>query len=178
MRVHIPFRRLLGILWKFGLPLVLAGFIAYKLAFTWIPLWSNASALEGVDVSRLTVQDEGGRKVPLGAFRGSPLILNFWATWCVPCRLEIPLLAGVFPELRQEGKQLLGINVREPWKAIERFRRDVEIPFPVFRDDGTLSEALGIGVIPALVVIDGESKVKAITYGFRPWVRFYLKWWI
>lgn len=165
-------------LWKYGVPALLLAVIGYQLAFTWIPLWRNASSLQGLDVSRFTVQDAQGNRVPLARFRGAPLILNFWASWCTPCRLELPLLAGAFEGLRRDGKQLLGINFREPWETIEGFRRKVEIPFPVYRDDGALADALGIGIIPALVVIDGEGRVQAITYGFRPWVQLYLKWWI
>lgn len=164
--------------WKYGLPLLLAGVIAYKLTTTWIPLWVNASALEGKDVSSLIVFDETGRAVPLQKFAGSPLILNFWATWCLPCRVEIPLLAAAYPKLREQGKQLLGVNLRESWKAINAYRGEVEIPFPVYRDNGSLADALGIGIIPALVVIDREGRVKTITYGFRPWVKWYLEWWI
>lgn len=163
---------------RYGLLLLLSGIIAYKLAFTWIPLWLDASAREGMQVGQLTVEDRQGKLIPLSKFRGAPLILNFWASWCVPCRLEIPLLADALPGLREQGKQLLGINLRESWQDIERYRREVEIPYPVYRDNGTLAQELGVGLLPALVIIDKDGRVQNIVYGFRPWVRWYLQWWI
>ncbi len=164
--------------WRYGVMLLLAGFIAYKLTTVWIPLWINAGEVRGTQVSHLAVQDETGRRVPLATFRGSPLILNFWATWCAPCRVEIPLLASAFPALKDQGKHLLGVNLRESWRTINRFREEVEMPYPVYRDDGSLAKALGIGVLPAIVVISAEGKVESIVYGFRPWVGWYLEWWI
>lgn len=163
---------------RYGLLLLLSCIIAYKLAFTWIPLWLDASAREGMQVGQLTVEDRQGKLIPLSKFRGAPLILNFWASWCLPCRLEIPLLADALPGLREQGKQLLGINLRESWQDIERYRREVEIPYPVYRDNGTLAQELGVGLLPALVIIDKDGRVQNIVYGFRPWVRWYLQWWI
>lgn len=168
----------LSALWRYGLPLLLLLFIAYQLLFTWIPLWRNSSAIEGMDVSRITVEDETGGKVLLGQYRGKLLILNFWASWCLPCRVEIPLLAGVYPELKEQGKVLLGINMRENWQVIRAYQAAHEIPYPVLRDNGVLAKALGIAVIPALVIINEQGRVEKITHGFRPWVAWYLKWWL
>ena len=163
---------------RYGLLLLLVGILGYKLAFTWIPVWLDASGRQGQQVGHLTVEDGQGSLVPLSRFQGAPLILNFWASWCVPCRLEIPLLANALPGLREQGKQLLGVNLQESWPDIERFRREVEIPYPVFRDNGTLAQELGVGLLPALVVIDEAGRIQNIVYGFRPWVRWYLQWWI
>lgn len=163
---------------RYGVMLVLMGIIAYQLAFTWVPQWVDAAGREGMLVSQFTVEDRQGRRVPLSDFRGAPLILNFWASWCLPCRVEIPLLAAALPGLREQGKQLLGINLQESWPDIDRYRREVDIPYPVYRDNGELAAKLGVGLLPALVIIDEEGRVQNIVYGFRPWVRWYLQWWI
>ena len=163
---------------RYGVMLVLLGIIAYKLAFTWVPQWIDASGREGMQVSQFSVEDRQGRRVPLSQFRGAPLILNFWASWCIPCRVEIPLLADALPGLREQGKQLLGINLQESWPDIDRYRLEVDSPYPVYRDNGELAEQLGVGLLPALVIIDQDGRVQNIVYGFRPWVRWYLQWWI
>lgn len=163
---------------RYGLMLVLCAFISYKLIFTWVPLWMSSSDLVGLQVAHLTLEDRQGRTVPLSSFQGAPLILNFWASWCIPCRFEIPLLANALPGLQEQGKQLLGVNLQESWPDIERFRREVDIPYPVYRDNGTLAKELGIGLIPALVIIGDDGRVLNVVYGFRPWVRWYLQWWI
>jgi len=138
----------------------------------------HSSELEGMDVSSLTLEDERGRMVPLSEFRGKPVILNFWASWCLPCRVELPQLAGVYPELKSQEKVLIGANLQESWTTIDNFRNEVDIPFPVLRDDGTLASKLGIQIIPALVIIDAEGRLDSIVFGYRPWVSWYLRWWI
>ena len=90
----------------------------------------------------------------------------------------LPAKFQVYPDLLEDGKVLLGVNVQESWKTIEKFRNEVEMPFPVLRDNGAVSSALGISLIPALVIVDKEGRVDNIVYGFRPWVRWYLKWFV
>ena len=166
------------VFWRYLLPLVLVGVIAYQLTTVWVPLWLRGADLEGRDVSGLMLENEEGRMVALGDYKGRSVVVNFWASWCLPCRIEIPELAAVYPELQKQGKVLLGVNLQESWPVIEKFRNEVEIPFPVLRDNGSVSNALGISLIPVLVVINEESQVDTIVYGFRPWVRWYLKWFI
>jgi len=171
-------RKGLLVFWRYILPLVLVGVIAYQLTTVWVPLWLRGAELEGMDVSAMTLEDESGRMVALSEFNGSPVVLNFWATWCLPCRVEIPELAAVYPELVEEGKVLVGVNVQESWPDIEKFRGEVAMPFPVMRDNGMLSSALGITLIPAMVIVDENGRIEKMIYGFRPWVRWYLKWFI
>ena len=154
------------------------GFILYQVGFTWVPLWKKATMLQGTDVSGVQVTDENGQPVYLSKFKGEILIINFWASWCIPCRLEIPLLNGIYPSLLEENKQLIGVNLSESQKTIDTFREETHISFPVFRDRGELSQKLNIQVIPAIAVISSSGKVVSITYGFRPWVQAYLLWWI
>lgn len=156
----------------------LIGFIVYQLGFTWIPLWKKATELKGTDVSDIQLQDKTGDPVYLSKFKGKILIINFWASWCIPCRLEIPLLNGIYPRLLETEKQLIGVNVNEPQEMIDAFRDVTHISFEVLRDRGELARKLSIQVIPAIAVIDENGKVMSITYGFRPWIQAYLLWWI
>jgi len=156
----------------------LIGFLVYQVSFTWIPLWKNATVLQGTDVSEIQIEDENGQPVYLSKFKGKTLVINFWASWCIPCRLEIPLLNGIYPRLLEKNRQLIGVNQSESQKTISAFREETHISFPVFRDRGALSRKLNIQVIPAIAVIDKRGKVQSITYGFRPWIQAYLLWWI
>ncbi|MFH2129253.1 MAG: TlpA disulfide reductase family protein [bacterium] len=158
--------------------IALVGVIVYQVAFKWMPLWEKATTLQGTDVSNLQLEDETGRPVYLSRFRGKPLIINFWASWCIPCRVEIPLLNGIYASLLEGNKQLIGVNQSESQAQIDEFRGNTPIAFPVYRDRGALSQMLNIQVIPAIAVIDGSGKVSSITYGFRPWIQAYLLWWI
>ncbi len=154
------------------------GFIIYQVSFTWIPLWKNATMLQGTDLSNVQIQDEKGQAIYLSQFKGKVLIINFWASWCIPCRLEIPLLNGIYARLVAKDKQLIGVNQSESQEKIDSFLEKTPISFPVYRDRGALSQKLNIQVIPAIAVIDVNGKVESITYGFRPWIQAYLLWWI
>lgn len=158
--------------------IVLLGFIIYQVVFRWIPLWKGSTELKGIDVSSLWIEDERGLRVPLSSFKGDILIINFWATWCVPCRLEIPMLNAIYSRLIDKNKQLIGVNQNESLATISAFRKDTQIEFPVYRDVGDLSRRLNIQVIPAIAVVDANGKVQSVTYGFKPWVQAYLLWWI
>ncbi len=158
--------------------IALIGFLIFQVGFTWIPLWKNATTLQGTDVSEIQIEDDNGQPVSLSKFKGKILIINFWASWCIPCRLEIPLLNGIYPSLLEKNKQLIGVNQSESQKTINTFRQETHISFPVFRDRGELSRKLNIQVIPAIAVIDKNGKIVSITYGFRPWIQAYLLWWI
>jgi len=157
---------------------VLIGFIVYQVSFTWIPLWNRATELQGTDISDVQLEDENGKQVPLSTFSGKTVIINFWASWCIPCRLEIPLLNGIYASLLEKDKHLIGVNQSESQETIDAFREGTYISFPVYRDNGALSRKLNIQVIPAIAVIDKSGKVISITYGFRPWIQAYLLWWI
>jgi thiol-disulfide isomerase/thioredoxin len=158
--------------------IVLLGFIIYQVSFTWVPLWKKATILKGTDLSKIQIEDEKGQPVYLSKFKGKILIINFWASWCIPCRLEIPLLNGIYPGLLEKDKQLIGVNQSESQATIDIFREKTPISFPVYRDSGELSQKLNIQIIPAIAVIDKNGKVESITYGFRPWIQAYLLWWI
>ncbi|MBF0276995.1 MAG: TlpA family protein disulfide reductase [SAR324 cluster bacterium] len=138
----------------------------------------DSRKMEGVDVSILHIENEKGELVPISKFKGKPLILNFWASWCVPCRLELPLLTQIYPSLVENEKQLIGVNMNESWQKIQKFRQKTGMDFPVFRDDGRLAKRLRIQLIPSIVVVDIDGKVQSITSGFRPWIQAYLLWWV
>ncbi|MBF0288473.1 MAG: TlpA family protein disulfide reductase [SAR324 cluster bacterium] len=152
--------------------------IVYQVAFTWYPMWISAKQMEGFDASGLPIENEQGKRVYLSAFKGKPLIINVWASWCLPCRMELPFLAQIYPHLNEQGKQLIGVNLQESLSTIQQFRQKVKIPFPVFRDAGPLAQALNVQVVPSIIVVNRHGKIESITFGFRPWIQAYLLWWV
>lgn len=161
------------------LPTFLIFFLAFYLFLNnWLPGFLNAGKLESVYVGDLWVENEQGKKVFLKDYAGETLILSFWASWCPPCKVEIPMLNAVSDSLRDDNKVLIGVNLGETWPKINRFRETQEMNFKVVRSSEQLAETLKVSQIPALVIIDRDSKVDNIIYGFRPWVQPYLMWWI
>lgn len=105
---------------------------------------------------------EGG-KLPLGTWKGKVLVVNFWATWCAPCRKEIPEFIRMQERLQQQGLQFVGIAVDEKDK-VATYMREVGINYPVLvgeLDAVEMSRSLGngLGALPFTVVVDRSGKV-------------------
>jgi thiol-disulfide isomerase/thioredoxin len=92
-----------------------------------------------------TVKDVAGKDVRLGSYRGQVVLVNFWATWCGPCRREIPSLVRLYGKYRQRGFVVLGISVDSEVARIRPFARALKMSYPVLvgagRDD--VSDAFG-----------------------------------
>ena len=108
-------------------------------------------------------QTPEGAALPMASFRGRPLLLNFWATWCPPCVAELPLLNGFFKQQAGKGWQVLGLAVDQP-SAVRSFLGRAPVDFPVGMAGlgGTeLSRALGnlTGGLPFTVLFAADGRV-------------------
>ncbi len=92
-----------------------------------------------------TLKDMNGADVELAAFRGKVILLNFWATWCVPCRIEVPGFVELQEEYRDQGLVVIGLSVVDPVSKITAFAAEFEVNYPMLvglgRDD--FQEAYG-----------------------------------
>lgn len=112
---------------------------------------------------------EGG-SVMLSALRGKPVLLNFWASWCVPCRLELPSLELLATRHEAVGLQVLAINFRETDGALRRFIEDSGLTLPVLRDrDGAVAQAYGARVFPTTVAIARDGRARFFVVGEVDW---------
>ena len=107
--------------------------------------------------------DTAGAPHALGEFQGKVLVLNFWATWCVPCREEMPAFARLQERWRGEGIQFLGLANDDAGK-VERFGRELSINYPLWVGGDAvaeLSRRLGnqLGVLPHTVIVDRDGRV-------------------
>ena len=111
-----------------------------------------------------TLKDMNGVDVKLAAFKGKPIIVNFWATWCGPCRAEIPSLVELQTKYAEEGKEvvILGISVDDPVEKLKPYAAQMKMNYPVLvgngRDD--VQDAFGpLWGIPVTVFIDREGRI-------------------
>lgn len=105
---------------------------------------------------------EGGDTISSDALKGRPVVLNFWASWCIPCRKEAPLLQRAWERYKEEGVIILGVNIRDSKTDAKRFVQEFGITYPVVRDE-TLELANGLGVygIPETFFVDDRWRLLA-----------------
>ena len=78
-----------------------------------------------------TLKDMNGKEVRLASFRGKPLILNFWATWCGPCKIEIPAFVELVEQYKQQQLTVLGVSVDDAPEDLKKFAADYKMNYPV-----------------------------------------------
>ena len=120
----------------------------------------------------IELADLAGRPVRLRDFRGRVVLLNFWATWCAPCREEMPALETLAQELGPEGLAVVGVNVREPRSKVEAFVRDARRSASRCCSTPTDVRAARYEVfaLPATFVVDRRGSLVGTILGIRDWV--------
>jgi peroxiredoxin len=115
-----------------------------------------------------TLPTLAGKPLRLGEQRGHVVLVNFWASWCGPCKLEMPQLNRLHDSYRPSGLVLLGINVDDdPKRAAEAATR-MGIKFPVLLDsDKAVVRRWDLGSMPATVLVDRDGRVRALHRGWR-----------
>ncbi len=112
---------------------------------------------------------EGGT-LRLSDLQGSPVLVNFWATWCPPCRAEIPELVKAYGQHRGEGLIIVGVDLQESNKKVLEFARDFGMTFPIVIDrEGELTQVWRLGGpikgIPSSYFVDKTGVIRAIFFG-------------
>lgn len=115
--------------------------------------------------------DLAGRPVRLRDLRGRVVLLNFWATWCAPCREEMPALGTLARELGPRGLTVVGVNFKESRRDVEAFRKAHGLGFPMLLDgDGRVSAGYQVFALPVTVLVDRRGMLVGTVLGARDWV--------
>ena len=105
-------------------------------------------------------------KLSLSDLKGKPVVLNFWATWCGPCKEEMPLFERTWNEFKDKGLVLLGINVMDDKGNAKRFIESFGITYTnLYDSSGEVSHSYGVIALPATFFIDKEGKIYKKNYG-------------
>jgi len=111
------------------------------------------------DPSDFTLPLLGGGSAALSSYRGKVVILNFWATWCPPCRAEMPSMETLYQRFNAQGLEILAVDIGESASTVQQFVRSAAYTFPVLLDSANrVSSIYGIKAIPTTYIIDREGK--------------------
>lgn len=127
-----------------------------------------AAAHEGFIAPDFELKDEQGNFLMLSSLRGNPVVINFWASWCSPCKAEMPALELVHQKYKDQGLIILAVNSAnqdDPQQAIA-FSKDLGLSFQIlFDDDGKASELYNVLALPTSYFIDSNGIIKDIIIG-------------
>lgn len=111
-----------------------------------------------------------GRRASLKDFRGKVVFLNFWATWCVPCREEMPMMEKLQRDFKDQGLEVVAVNVREDIIDVRQFFADHGLSFQGLLDlDGKVGEQYGAWSLPLTYIVDRKGEFVGKTIGNRKW---------
>jgi peroxiredoxin len=115
-----------------------------------------------------TLRSVGGANLRLQEQRGQVVMVNFWATWCSPCRQEMPHLSRLYDKYRSSGFVLLGVNIDDDPRAAADLAARLGVHFPVLLDtDKKVSRVYDMSAMPATLLIDRDGRVRQVFRGYR-----------
>ena len=111
----------------------------------------------------------GGGTISLSQYKGQVVMINFWASWCGPCRQEMPLLDDIYKHYSKLGFSLIGVNVEPDTKSAEAWLKQTPVSFPVLFDTQSIvSKLYGVPGMPTTVFIDRQGNVRLVHQSYRP----------
>jgi peroxiredoxin len=123
---------------------------------------SSFRGIEGkMKAPNFSLKTADGTTFELKKLKGKVVVVNFWATWCGPCRAEIPAFKEVYAQYRDKGVEFLGVSLDEGgWNDVKPFAARYAINYPILLGNGTISRAYGnIEAIPTTFVVDKEGNI-------------------
>jgi peroxiredoxin len=123
-----------------------------------------------VKAQNFILNDLNGSEVSLEDYRGKIILMNFWATWCLPCRIEMPSMQKLYTKFKDNGFTILAIDLQEDADSVRSFKDQYQLNFPILLDsDGSVGEYYGVISIPTTYLIDRDGYIIGGAMGARDW---------
>ena len=120
----------------------------------------------------LKLPDAAGSELALAGLRGKIVVVNFWATWCEPCREEMPSLERLRKQMGEQKFEVVAVNVGEAPERVARFTREVPVSFPIVYDrEGTAAKSWKVRGYPTSFVLDAQGRIRYYFVGELDWSR-------
>ncbi len=129
----------------------------------------HASALEvGQAAPDIALSSIDGKNIRLKELRGQVVLVNFWASWCGPCRQEMPLLEDMYKKYSKLGFTILGVNVEQDNSKAKAYLRDVTVTFPILLDPQNIASKLyNVEAMPTTAIVDRNGKIRYVHLGYK-----------
>jgi peroxiredoxin len=116
-----------------------------------------------------TLKSRGGQNLRLSDYRGQVLLINFWASWCGPCRQEMPLLENLYKRYNKLGFTIMGVNVDTDSTKANNYLRDISVTFPIVYDTtNAVSKSFNVNAMPTTVIVDRNGNMRFLHQGYQP----------
>jgi len=128
-----------------------------------------SSDLTGRAAPDFALKSSSGDNLRLSEYRGDVVMVNFWATWCGPCRQEMPLLDELYSRYERVGFSLLGVNIDDDSRKAMNMVSELGVSFPVLFDARKeVSKLYEVEAMPVTVLIDREGTIRYVHHGYKP----------
>ena len=142
--------------------------LSFFLIFATTATYAASEQISG-KAPNFTLKSRSGKNIKLSELRGEVVMLNFWASWCGPCRQEMPLLEKIHKKYKRLGFTLLGVNVEENSTDAKNYLKDVKVTFPILFDKTQKTSKLyDVSAMPTTILIDRNGNKRFLHKGYKP----------
>lgn len=154
---------------RFWIRLSLLGIMVALIGFTLYQVLEDGTSKKpqiGDTAPNFELTTIEGKQVTLNQLRGKAVVLNFWGSWCEPCKTEMPALTQIYEQYADKGLVVIGINIAETDVAVAQFVKQYGLNFSIWMDrDRDVVELYKIGPIPSTYFIDPQGKITYVREG-------------
>lgn len=128
-----------------------------------------ADIAPGAVAPSFELQSSTGKPMGLADLKGQVVLINFWASWCGPCRQEMPILDQLYKSYQAAGFTLIGVNVEPNASDAEKFLKDTPVSFPILFDPQSMvSKLYEVSGMPSTIIVGRDGKIAYVHHGYKP----------